>query len=109
MKKTAYFLILFTNILTLAYATEPDHNRQAPATTEVTVPEILDSKQREHPNKSPSFASLIATEGSSDSCPSTPITPRASSLCQEESITPQGKGRSLKVFLEESKNSANSK
>ncbi len=103
MKKTAYFLILFTNILTLAYATEPDHNRQAPATTEVTVPEILDTTQGQNPNQSESFESLMATEGSSDSCPSTPITPRASSLCQEESITPQGKGRSLKVFLEKAK------
>lgn len=109
MKKTAYFLIFVVNILTLFYATEQNHNIQAPANTKVTVPEILDTTPGQSLKQSESFEGPMATEGSSDYCPSTPITPRASSFCQETPITPRGAGQPLKKILEESKNSAASK
>jgi hypothetical protein len=111
MKKIIYFSIFLSSVSVLVYAADSALQKKSPITTEVTVPEILDTKRPENLNQSPSFEDLMVTEGSNSasSRPSTPSTPRASSLSQEESITPRGNGRSLKKILEESQRNGTSK
>ncbi|HCU06345.1 MAG TPA: hypothetical protein DIC42_02005 [Holosporales bacterium] len=109
MTKSIYFLILFSSVLTLSYATEQNQTPQEKPGTGAEMPVIVTEEPKQKQNiRPPSFEDFIETEGS-DSGQSTPITPRASSLSPEKQITPRGKGRSLKGALEASRNSTTSK